>query len=588
LSYSFGYNNVEPIVFNNQLSAPFLLEKVIFEFPLEAGSSWLNDYTQLSLLSDFAPDIGGPCITVGLIKESPQCSTSRNYNISRVKPGGGDIKNETIQYDTTRREVICSGTLIPFKDSVTPIISNNPLLLRGVESGNQIIQLEKSGFENYLSSPGTIIGDNSTQQFTGSVCVTSIPQVANCFYYSKHSTSNTKVQQGINPSNLLDDQTFDLKSKTLIQNYKSHGTSCTYSINEYRNIFGKQLLPPALNIKNQWYDQRNVISSLFNTKLTSLPNSYCAAVDAGVTVNYKNTPYLLLPNDHLTFFISKYRSVNTGSFVISGSGYLETLYNKRAELSASHDVKIPSGSLKITLYGSYIKEKTEYNFQEQIFQNNISNVIGDIPVLDQFEIYSDRDLIGTTFDKVVKDISNSWLTNPFVAEGNRDNNRKYVASLSYGINPLNNEEITASLTRADAPDPGGANYSDRIFPRMGKQNYKRPWELLLSEAAGDLYEVLGSNKIVKYSSPETIYDSLVPRIDDVLKVEGAIPAYVIGISDVYNAGLFCLGKNNVNNNLQPYDNPIQNNKVKSKYSDWVNSFPFESKYVNAKRQSYIG
>jgi hypothetical protein len=100
-------------------------------------------------------------------------------------------------------------------------------------------------------------------------------------------------------------------------------------------------------------------------------NSSFDAISLYSAVDSRPAPYLLMPGDKLTLSISKTRPVIYKSFLTAvsvGSGspitppYDVAKHYQAYSLSGSHNsVVLNTGSIDITLFGSYIQEGSEYH-----------------------------------------------------------------------------------------------------------------------------------------------------------------------------------------------------------------------------------
>jgi len=112
--------------------------------------------------------------------------------------------------------------------------------------------------------------------------------------------------------------------------------------------------------------EKRINNPFYVSSSGSLPTYYKDEIDTGQFEfcavsswsNYTSTvsPYLLLPGDKLTIGLSKTRPPVKGYFELDTDNVLTELL-----MSGSHDVYLPTGSIEITLYGSYVREGEEYN-----------------------------------------------------------------------------------------------------------------------------------------------------------------------------------------------------------------------------------
>lgn len=423
-SYS-GSNiyGIQPIIFSNDLSAPFLLEKAIIEIPFCAGPGWLNDTTKTPRMISkpygggfgdwkFTQE-GGPCVTIGLIKENSEGKISDYVFYDK-------LNNPNYTY----REVICSGTMIPVKDNISGyhyvfdnIVSPPP---------KYDITLVLTGFNVYSGTPSVVISSNNGNYFTGSAIFSLQPQVCNNFYYSyAEEINDTTNYNGYQFSNDVIDLANENKPGRF-ENYKAIGPGGLDQTKENRQLFGINNSPFNYVIKKVGDNiekkllVNNPLKSLeiqLSSSLTSIINSNPGKVNdiyaafLGVNKNATNSPYLLYPGDKLTLFVSKYHSSEDNRNIIDLNN--PSFGSSVSQPILQHDIKINTGTIKISLFGSYVKEGKSYSPPvSEPSTNNVSRIIGDYPVLDQLELYSDVELMGTYTDNIVLPVTQSLLNSP--------------------------------------------------------------------------------------------------------------------------------------------------------------------------------
>ena len=134
---AFAARSSEQIVLDS-ITQPFLLEKVVIELPFIADKNWINDTTTI-VYGGQGQDVGGPCVTVGLMN----------------------------QMNPTHREVIASGTIIPLGDNISNIYTP---LASGLAAPH--------GFASF-AKPTAIVSGSATAGFNGRVRLEITPSVAN-------------------------------------------------------------------------------------------------------------------------------------------------------------------------------------------------------------------------------------------------------------------------------------------------------------------------------------------------------------------------------------------------------------------------
>lgn len=515
-----------------------------------------------------AIDVGGPCVTVGIIKEN------RNKYLD-----GFSFPNQG-HYDFSHREVILSGTIIPSGDNIKKfdIIRLNPI--------SEDSQLILSGFNAYSGNPSAIINPDVNGKFTGSVRLNLLPQSVNVLYYSYgNNKSVTNYPTSSNPTSAYgyNKKWLDLYSDSefsMFQNLKGYNISGLNRVHDNRSVFGRTYdtyQSPLVNgieslfVKNPWYDFQPNMSSSVNTWINTFPSDSIHVQYVGMLPQFNTNPYLLLPGDRLSFFVSKYRPVKTNFF---SDSYSE-LANECWEYSSQHDVQIPTGSLKVSVYGSYISEGKERHdpTQDSLKVDNIHEILGNDPIDDQWELWDDRELIGTFFDDVSVTWQSSSYTNNLKPTTTLYQNKR-VTGLSYGVNHFTqdiseNGPIQLLLSKND-PYNG-------YLPRNYLFGYNTYSSLLASDYFVKNFELMGSNRISPKQKhlceSEVIYDSITPGIQDTLKLDGVIPSET---GFFPNVGLYV---------LSPYNVGFSGSALScADYFSTYRSFPFESRYVALQRK----
>jgi hypothetical protein len=116
-----------------------------------------------------------------------------------------------------------------------------------------------------------------------------------------------------------------------------------------------------ISIKNPlYYSNSGSLSYDLKSKIDSanfaFDSSFCYS-----TVDSRPSPYLILPGDKLTISMSKTRPVIYKMIATGGSPGAWTDYGSY-QLTGSHDtVMLNTGSIDITVYGSYVREGMEFN-----------------------------------------------------------------------------------------------------------------------------------------------------------------------------------------------------------------------------------
>jgi len=374
------YAAIKDETFVIPISQPFLLEKAVIEIPFEMGPGWFNDKTQCFLPignlidTSYSPaalstpfDIGGPGITFGLFNQ--------------INLGG-----------KTRRDLIMSGTVTHSFDNETRIVySRSPDL---ASLGGDVWQIIPQGFNAYGTPSAVVTGVSGSDgyYFTGSVrlkCESAISNgvlVRDTIYMNQsvgYLTASLKsvfnspewslVGRGSieNFNQDLGGNGFRARTIFAVNNLGRGGTGFEPS---GRSLLGKEYVTSQGfaqgNYSNVFYKHKdeNILSELINIATTASPTPEFYATSA---VNQQKTlasPYLLFPNDRLVLSISKSRPYF----------FSTEAANPYTTGSIQHDVKLSTGSINITLYGSLVSNGTE--FHDSLNQELSSDAIHEVVI----------------------------------------------------------------------------------------------------------------------------------------------------------------------------------------------------------------
>lgn len=450
----------------NLIKYPFLVESALINIPIKAGLGWLNDKTIFHVTDSFDTDgagfnfflsSGGPCVNFAILN----------------------------QFSDSRKDIILSASLVPSGDLITDSITSTQY-----EEFSDTIKTVRcpTGFRYFGGEPAGII--NSSTEYTGTVTLKSKPSISNGFYSTFHDLAASPDFQA----------TRDTSSPILINNpgrsQDVRGSS--------RSIFGKEFTSRKLS-----------------TVITS-PNNYYFGertqdVDLSCwnVIESNNSPYVIFPDDKLSFLITKHRSVQSIDVTT---------------LSASHDVQIGEGEVTVTLYGSYLQNDVEYPYtvdskksHEALNTPLALKVIGDDPVLDQFNEYAYT-------DQLTESYLDQYVT------GSMSSERGIVL---HQFNPGEKLSLEQNFSSARAQSPS---------------------------------ELLNQFVYVKALDDNEIFnDSLVPSMADINKRDKVHVMSFAGVWAMY---------------ILDYDQLYNPSEYNSTNPKWTKSFPFQPKYSNLSRFEY--
>lgn len=395
--------------FEINIDKPFLLEKALFEVPLCLGKSWFQDRTTtnaLSISGTYLPtgtaiagipgaviiDSGGPVLTLSLfcqkkyglttvrdliskgtithVEDSKLTAVARKLNVEN--PTGGPfvyvesygVRNPTIAIRQPAIDAAFTGSIVV---KTTANITNG---INGVTA--TVFFLTGSGGikenPNVYYIPEIIEKYNNLIGYTSYVSGTARPLglpfsvIAGTFLninVMKSADSFGRAMTGFSPSGgsifggeYVSSQKFNSKGETIIPNpYYSDNTTFAEISNTSTNLYNF-----FNNLESEmatYYPSKQVfLVNVFNSELFSAE---------------KESPYLLNPGDKLVLAISKTRpAISASNLDVRSADDANTgknILRKHLPLIGSvtgHDVQLNTGSINITLYGSYVRAGDSY------------------------------------------------------------------------------------------------------------------------------------------------------------------------------------------------------------------------------------
>jgi len=368
------YSATQDESFTIPIQQPFLLEKAVIELPLEAGPGWFNDKTKcfipITIDSPNPPgedsrafDVGGPGLTVAL------------YNQVSVGP------------NKTKRDLVLSGTITHQLDDVAEISYSNSPDVSGVnwptDSGGYAWQIVPQGFRAYATPSAIVNGtfDGSKYSFTGSIALKCQAQISNgvlsrdAFYITQAYTDTgggSSPSDAVNALELLFSSSawpiadrgtgfedfgaspgFRVRSIVSVNNF---GRGCSGFEPSGRSILGKEY-STTQGISTRFYDNPFYLyqgqSTLQNLKniANGVPDAVFYASSLISRQKSFASPYLVLPGDRLVLSVSKSRPVF----------FSTEISRPYTSGSIQHDIKLTTGSINITLYGSLVSNGREFH-----------------------------------------------------------------------------------------------------------------------------------------------------------------------------------------------------------------------------------
>jgi len=374
------YSPVANETFTLPINAPFLVEKAVFEVPLQVGPGWFNDSTQcfVPLANQQSFDFGGPGLTVALWR--------------RVQLGLGPSA-------PTRLDLIMTGTVTHTYDmTASVVVSNFP-------PSDSTYQIRPVGYLAYAGPPGAVVYDAGAHQFTGSVAIQAqalntagVDLIFRQSFTSTNHGNNAAAARRLltqTPSLLLSASAGTSPSTVQVGYVSPFGRGGTGFQPAGRCVLGNEFVTwqgmpddSGQTVANPLYLGPNGMSTQQSGALAS--GLFAATASAVVHLGtHFPAPYLVMPDDRLVLSISKTRPAiyGTGQW-FSGS---------------THDVVLPAGRVNVTLYGSQVAAGAEYHdsLNQPLNTYGVHELLGAEPIVDQFEVSYRNELSGTFTDNLM-------------------------------------------------------------------------------------------------------------------------------------------------------------------------------------------
>lgn len=568
------YSNEKDECFSIPINQPFLLEKAIFEIPMKMGSGWFNDRTT-------------SCTPIGSSSNLSGDTLTANYGIQfRVFDFAGPaitvgLFNQINTGNRVHRDLILTGTIIPSGDNKSSVVIRQTTITPGSLYSYDPCPLwifEPEGYLNF-ATPSSIVTPDGNNQFTGSVTVPTTAEVSNGIVICYETTatqfrdpiSTTVAKQRSNLiSTLLRQEKINLYEKSLsgdtqIQSINPIGRSSKGFEPSGRSYFGKEF-NTFQNIKEGRVNNPLFVSSSYESFPTSFKtvledSEFQGYAKFAVPVNISNpSPYLILPGDKLTLSISKMRPAIHTNGVDAATGSPVDYWRN----SLRHDVWVNTGSIKVTLYGSLVKNHKEFHdtLNQEIASEAIHETLCAEPVLDQFEVeYKDSYFGSYTDDYITGSLAKKLSIVP------TDGVNSIISIGSRG-------KVFSKLQAREKSTPDTSTYELNQNPFKGFRD--QPW-----------HEKTGEQRFVSLTSEsERFYDSMMPDFQRCLQKDSNPLAIAKNFDTIFPAGTIDSSKKysilffDFADNFLAASSSITNNT-------WSWSYPFEPRYSNIKRELQV-
>lgn len=538
------YHNARPtqlLAMSGVINHPFLLEKIVIEMPFQAGPGWLNDrFGCREIMQNdlqFTGDAGGPMITLAMMRQ--------------------DVAGSGF------RDLIASATITTALDMVTGTYAIMTATYSG-SAGYRDVSITPEGVGGMLINPSVVITGSvlsgSSNFYTGTLKFTIEPQITSHVLRMRMSGSAFWYwgPRGVAYSHFGStplSQTFNIDRPKMAEGlvFGPIARRSAKYLASTRNILGNHfaLLEPDMVDGN--VVPVNVMDSQYENlggPLGSSPRTVRHKIYLDVRSQTAKSPYLLYPEDNLVFCLSKHRAVSQDSSLALG----DPDYNPT--LLSAHDVAIPSGNFKVTLYGDLIKEDREFHdtLNQRLETAQIWETIGEEPVLDQFDVAYLNELSGSYLDR-----NNIFAQVPYAVNAIHPNFANVSTLMDYARDVGNFDEQT-SIQGTPWSTLAYAMTSSATVSTQKWLDYKYAWELRKN------------NRNLNLASNERFWDTRIP--DPKAACLSCNPnftlcddfSYFVSLRVIYAGG------------VSTFITPGSSGDVGRGIYDWYMSYPYEARY----------
>ena len=507
--------------FSIDIDKPFVLERAIISMPCAMGDSWFKQKTTTFTPADETNNSGNQ-LNVSFVDFVGPALTCALFNQIKTK-------------NSTRRELICTGSIIPVGDNTSELVfSSDPGLTNA--SPNEQFNVRPEGFLAYSSNPAAVISPNNHSTFTGSVNISCDAAVTNGVILNTSwllTDASQETQNRNTVSAIISTPSLPQNDQTRIYSILPLGRSSSGIEQSGRSVFGKEYgtFDNTFEIVNPFY-----LKTPNTHQQYVIDNGKAFLLSANIPLTKTTqSPYLLYPGDKLVFSVSKTRPKFYGNLwllasgsAISGSSNVSSNIANRFD-----DVQLLSGTINITLYGSYIKNNKEINKITNYSTQIVNDITCNEQIIDKFETMNRDEYVGTITDR--------YLSGSIVRLANSTNkssqfifgNRALETSIYNSENQPNSDTHSKSFN------------VQPIFERTPKNS---------------------SRLFILRDYNERYYDSLLPDISKCIKLDNAF---------LYTTAVL--------NNFIVFDASIDSSVDRI----WTKAFPFEKRYATAKRLQSI-
>lgn len=556
--------------FKLPITEPFLIEKAVIELPFSAGPGWFNDNTRCwrPRNDDYlcGLNLSGPALTVALFRK---VQFGRDFS----KMGKGRTSSVL--------DLILTGTIIPVGDDISKLRIDYVRPNAGPypnPSIQKVFFASAYGFRTAGYPAAAVVSANQSSYFTGSVTLntTALNAVGELLimYDSIFFDSALKIEpvysffQSRDTINLLNSNIIASDNNAYVYSaqFAPFGRAQSGLVPSGRSALGRELSTLQRRSDNAGTYARNPFYVGADGLTTNADYAYIptflewlrAQIALAQThlvefaapipnISNEPCPYLVMPDDELALSISKMHPV-----VFEGAGQYPWLSGSAVQ----HDVGLITGSINITFYGSLIRENSEFHdpSSQRVGSEAIHEVIGNEPIVDQFDTAYSRELSGSSKSRFSISQAVDYLH--FGAGGSEKHSvdggepiitSSYYTQKYYDSNPENDDQR-----------------NDSWSTQMSWSTVKRVFELKKS-----------SRTLAHISDSEIYYDCRLPEPASMLTVQSPgiiLAATVTGgmISDF----ILYTGREV----LPPATDGGLLGSGSRGLGDWIMSYPFENRW----------
>jgi len=373
---------------------PFLLEKLNVKLPLLINGEWFSDMTTCKRAATVDDTYSG-------------LHSGFNANLSGRFKGPIDFGGPAITFalvchrgfgNVNYMDLIASGTITHTKDARAEVVLQK-------DAGAQGYSLRPQGFYSF-SNPSVVIDGGASNSFDGKVSMNITPTIAGGITIARIDMSNLSSSYTavgtIDPVKVSSnrDRVVQLLTTEFLSTFATPANN--YSLRAYstdENFYPKRsplvivqsVSPLSRGSTGMEFNGNSILGGtiasyaaeqiiknpLYVAPTGSLPSAYTTKIDGDVDftcdavsvyslVDNQKSPYLLLPGDKLTLILSKTRpvihKVTHGKNPSYETDFYGVRYFEHALLTGSHGtVMLNTGSIDLTLYGSYVRQGVEFN-----------------------------------------------------------------------------------------------------------------------------------------------------------------------------------------------------------------------------------